>query len=115
MFVDFLAILYFLTLCLCTTVFALQTEHDTVEVIGFLKQEDAEKDQEVECLKQKVKDLLMMAQIDKSELILDHKTRMDQLHSRVCSRDKEVNETNLYYNLSHSINYQGRDFYGVVL
>ncbi len=71
----------------------MQTERDTVEVIAFLKHEDSEKVQKVQILEQQVKDLQLCAQVEKDKLILDYKNRMDELHSHLLSKDKEVRFT----------------------
>ena len=67
-----------------------QTERDTIEVIAFLKQEDSQKDQELDRLKQQVKDLQVKSRADQEQLVREHSDQLSQLQSSLEAKEKEV-------------------------
>ena len=67
-----------------------QTERDTIEVIAFLKQEDSQKDQELDRLKQQVKDLQVKSRADQEQLVREHSDQLSRLQSSLEAKEKEV-------------------------
>lgn len=67
-----------------------QTEHDTIEVIAYLKKEDSTKETELSRLKRVVSDLRTEAHKDKEALAEEYSQRIAQLEATLSERDEEV-------------------------
>ena len=71
-------------LCYC------QTERDTVEVIAYLKKEDGQKDQEIDSLRQQVKDIRVMSHNERDILIAEHEKKVTELEDALNEKNEEV-------------------------
>ena len=67
-----------------------QTERDTVEVIAYLKKEDGQKDQEIDSLRQQVKDIRVTAHNEKDTLVAEHEQKVTQLEGALDEKNEEV-------------------------
>ena len=74
--------IYFLCYC--------QTERDTVEVIAYLKKEDGQKDQEIDSLRQQVKDIRVTAHNERDVLIAEHEKKVTELEDALNEKNEEV-------------------------
>ena len=81
-----------------------QTERDTIEVIAFLKHEDSQKDQEVDRLKQQVKDLQVKSRADQEQMLREHSDQLDQLQSSLEAKQKEVRLQITMYTVNFTFN-----------
>lgn len=68
----------------------MQTERDTIEVIAFLKKEDAGKERELEDLQLKVKDIHMEAKREKDALLEKHYKEVTELEENLLEKEEEV-------------------------
>ena len=67
-----------------------QTERDTVEVIAYLKKEDGQKDEELDSLKQQVKDIRVKAVNERDILVTEHEKKVTQLEGTLNEKSEEV-------------------------
>ena len=67
-----------------------QTERDTVEVIAYLKKEDGQKDQEIDSLRQQVKDIRVTAHNERDSLITNHEQKVTELKDALNEKNEEV-------------------------
>ena len=67
-----------------------QTERDTIEVIAYLKHEDTEKDQELDHLKQQLKDFKVESRNEREALDDEHSQQISKLESVLAEKNEEV-------------------------
>ena len=68
----------------------IQTERDTIEVIAYLKKEDNHKDDELDSLRQQVKDVRTAATNERDSLIEKYTQQVSQLESTLFDKNEEV-------------------------
>ena len=73
----------------------LQTERDTVEVIAYLKKEDGQKDEELDALRQQVKDTRVTALNERDVLIAEYEQKIAQLEGTLNEKIEEVRSLSL--------------------
>lgn len=61
-----------------------------MEVIAYLKKEDSQKDQELDALRQQVKDIRVTAHNERDALIGEHEQKVSQLESTLNEKNEEV-------------------------
>lgn len=59
-------------------------------MIAYLKKEDGQKDQEIDALKQQVKDIRVTAHNERDNLITQHEQKITQLEKALLDRSEEV-------------------------
>ena len=61
-----------------------------MEVIAYLKKEDGQKDEEIDTLRQQVKDIQVKALNERDTLIAEHKEKVSQLEGTLSEKNEEV-------------------------
>jgi len=74
-----------------------QTERDTIEVIAYLKKEDSEKEQELDLLRQEVKNLRVEATREREALMADFSQKITAMEKELQDKEEEVGGHNALY------------------
>ena len=61
-----------------------------MEVIAYLKKEDGQKDEEIDTLRQQVKDIRVKALNERDILVAEHEEKVSQLKSALNEKNEEV-------------------------
>ena len=61
-----------------------------MEGIAYLKKEDGQKDEEIDALRQQVKDIRVKALNERDALIAEHKEKVSQLEGALAEKNEEV-------------------------
>ena len=71
-----------------------------MEVIAYLKKEDGQKEEELDSLRQQVKDTRVTALNDRDALIAEHEQKMAELENALNEKNEEVSRSSLSLSLS---------------
>ena len=67
-----------------------------MEVIAYLKKEDGQRDQEIDSLRQQVKDIRVTAHNERDTLIAEHEQKVTELGDALNEKNEEVSMMCLY-------------------
>ena len=81
---------YEIKVCMMSIFITFQTERDTIEVIAYLKKEDAGKELELDHLRQEVKDLRVEATKEREALIAEYSHKIAQMEKELLDKEEEV-------------------------
>ena len=74
-----------------------------MEVIAYLKKEDGQKEEELDSLRQQVKDTRVTALNDRDALVAEHEQKMTELENALNEKNEEVSRSSLSLSLSLSL------------
>ena len=70
-----------------------------MEVIAYLKKEDGQKDQEIDSLRQQVKDIRVTAHNERDVLVTEHEQKVTELEDTLNEKNEEV--CGMYVKIRH--------------